>query len=65
MYVAKHDVILHPEDSAKLKDVFHDRLVNYHEIDGGHIIFFVAKDISFITEHILPEIKQYNPLPWE
>lgn len=45
-----------------MKDVLGETLVDYHEISGGHLIFFVGKDQSYFTDRILPLVQKYNPL---
>jgi hypothetical protein len=44
MYVAKHDRIIYPVDSRWARDVLGSSVVDYREIDGGHVTFMVGKD---------------------
>ena len=47
MYVGKHDTIVPASDSLWAKEQLGKAVVQYKEIDGGHSIFFVAKDATF------------------
>ena len=37
-------------------------IVEKVEIDGGHSIFMIGKNVSFINDTILPNLKKYNTL---
>jgi hypothetical protein len=37
-------------------------IVERVEVDGGHSIFMIGKNVSFINDTILPNLKKYNTL---
>lgn len=44
--VAKHDLLVKAKFSRKAREIVKDRLIDYQEIDGGHNIFMVAKEVN-------------------
>jgi len=37
-------------------------IVERVEVDGGHSIFMIGKNVSFIYDTILPNLQKYNTL---
>ena len=62
MYVAKHDRIIYPVDSRWARDVLGSSVVDYQEIDGGHVTFMVGKDQTYFLDGALSQIRKYNPI---
>ena len=46
MIVGKHDVLVAPELSRKTRSIIEERLIDYDEVNGGHNVFMIAKDVS-------------------
>jgi len=44
MYAALHDIMIYLEDSRFARDILSNNLVDYQEINGGHIVFMVGKN---------------------
>ena len=62
MYVAKHDLIVNPNDSREARDLLGPNIVEYMEIDGGHVTFMVGYNQTYFVENAMEQIKKYNPL---
>lgn len=62
LYVGKDDLVAQVEDSHWLRDQVKDALVDYQELKGGHVQFFVNKDASFFTKNIMTQIRKFNPV---
>ena len=62
MYAAKHDLIVKPEDSHWARDLIGPNIVEYLEIDGGHVTFMVGYDQSYFAQNAMNQIKKYNPI---
>jgi predicted esterase len=43
-----HDRIVYPADSQWVRDNLGSSLVDYVEVNGGHTVFFLGKDMSFV-----------------
>lgn len=61
MFSMKHDMMLSVEESRKIKDALGDS-VEYTELDGGHMTYMVAKDVSYMHKQVLVSLQQHNPL---
>ena len=57
----KYDVMLSVEESHKIRDAL-GKSVTSKELDGGHVTYFIAKDVSFMYDDILVSLSKYNPL---
>ena len=44
MYAAKHDLIVKPVDSHWARDLIGPNIVEYMEVNGGHVTFMVGYD---------------------
>mgnify|MGYP000922924255 CR=1 FL=1 len=44
MYAAVHDIMIYLEDNRFARDIISKNLVDYQEINGGHIVFMVGKN---------------------
>ena len=60
--VAKGDIAVTVKSQRELKKVAGDNLISYQEIDGGHTVFFKAKDMSWFKEEVMGKIHKYNPI---
>lgn len=61
MFSMKHDVMLRVEESRKIRDALGDG-VEYTELDGGHMTYFVGKDLDWVKEHVVTALGKYNPI---
>ena len=57
----KHDVMVKVEESRKIKETLGESVV-YTELDGGHMTYFIANDVSFMNDNILVSLSKYNPV---
>lgn len=62
VYIAKHDKIILPEDAKYSYEVLKELVVDYMEIDGGHLTFMFGKDMSYFKVNVLNQIEKFNPL---
>ena len=62
MYAAKHDLIVKPVDSHFARDLIGKNIVEYFEINGGHLSFMVGQDVTYFRENAMTQIKKYNPI---
>ena len=53
MYMAKHDKILLPEDAKYSYDSLKDAVVDFREINGGHLTFMTGKDMTYFKDNIM------------
>lgn len=63
MVAGKHDMIVYPSDTKWVRDNLGSALIGYVEANGGHTLFFLGKDMSFVQNYVLKWMKVYNPLP--
>ena len=61
MYMAKHDKLLLPQDAKYSYESLKDAVVDYREINGGHLTFMTGKDMSYFKDNVMNLIKKYNP----
>ena len=61
MFSMKHDVMLKVEESRKIRDALGPS-VAYTELNGGHMTYFVAKDIRWMYDKVLVSLNKYNPI---
>jgi predicted esterase len=62
MFTGKHDTIVYPSDSEWIRDKLGSSVVEYTQIDGGHTVYFLGKDATFVKKNILNLMNKYNPL---
>jgi len=62
LYVGKHDTLVNTENSRWLHKMLYPNIVDYWEVDGGHIQFFLADDVTYWTERAMKLIKRFNPI---
>lgn len=62
MYMAKHDKILMPVDAKYSYDSLKGAVVDYREINGGHLTFMTGKDMTYFKDNIMNLMQKYNPL---
>ena len=60
LFVGKHDCGVVKEVSLRTKEMLGDAVVSYHETNGGHNIFMLAKDQYLFKTEGLRLIKKYN-----
>ena len=65
MFVGKYDTLADKKDAEWTRDQIGDQVIHYQEIDGGHMTFIVAEDMSWWTETAMDLIREYQPLWWE
>ena len=41
---------------------FKQNVVEYKEIEGGHLQFLIGKDEDYFTNHILGWMNKFNPI---
>ena len=63
LYVGVNDLIVDPVDSHWVRDeIGKETIVDYKEMPGGHLQFFVGKDSSYFTKNAMNLLKKYNPI---
>ena len=64
LYAAKNDILVDIKDTRKTVDFIqkggNSTLVDYHEIEGGHLTFFMGKDVSYFENRALKLIERFN-----
>ena len=54
LYVGMDDLIVSPKDSHWVRDQLGpDTVVDYLEVPGGHLQFFVGSDASYFTKNAM------------
>ena len=61
MYVGRHDRIVNPVTSRWARDKFGQAIVDYEEIDGGHVTFMIGKNQDYFRNRAMSLIQKYNP----
>lgn len=56
----RHDLMTKIEDVRLTIQILSKLIVESKEVDGGHLVFSVGKNASFIFENVLPNLKKYN-----
>jgi hypothetical protein len=57
-----NDQLTYIDDVQELvANMKNNNLVEYIEVDGGHLFPFLSKNMSFFEENIMRNIKYYNP----
>ena len=49
MYSAKDDIIVKIEDTRSYRDILGSQIVDYQEIDGGHMTFVTGKNVTYFS----------------
>lgn len=62
MFNGRDDKIVTQEDSRWARDILGEAVVDFQEIPGGHLSFFVSRDQTYFQVNALNLIKKYNPL---
>lgn len=62
MYNGRDDKIVSQEDSRWARDTLGEVVVDFEEIQGGHLSFFVSRNQTYFQVNALNIIKKYNPL---
>lgn len=62
LYYGKHDIIMLPENSLKARELLGDSVVDFQEIEGGHMAFFVSRNQTYFQENAMNLIKKYNKI---
>ena len=62
LFVGKHDVGVSLEVAHLAKEMLGKAVISYHEVDGGHNIFSIAKNQNLFKSEGLSLIKKYNIL---
>jgi len=63
MFVGKNDKLADPTDAEWTRNTIGSDVFHYQEINGGHLTFFIAKDMTWFNEDLMDLIKEYQPLP--
>ena len=53
MYVARHDLIVTPEDSKWARELIGPSVIDYMEVDGGHVTFMLGYDQTYFKENAM------------
>ena len=56
----KNDLITVPEDNRVTINMLGSAIVENLEVDGGHIVFMVGKNASYINTTVLPNLIKYS-----
>ena len=59
LITAKHDNLVWPVYSRKTRETIKDRLIGYDEINGGHNVYFIGKDVSW-SKNMIAHLDAYN-----
>ena len=63
LYVGMNDLIVNPVDSHWVRDQLgNDTIVDYKEMPGGHLQFFIGADASYFKKNAIELLKEYNPI---
>ena len=58
-----NDLIVNPVDSHWVRDQLgNDTIVDYKEMPGGHLQFFIGTDASYFKKNAIELLKEYNPI---
>lgn len=60
--MGKDDEMVSTEQSEKVRDLLGDLVVDWTVIPGGHMAFFVSKQVDFFTDNAMNLISRYNPV---
>jgi len=63
MFQGKADKLADPEDAEWARDTIGADVFHYQEIEGGHMTFFIAKDMTWFTQDVMSILRDYQPLP--
>lgn len=63
MFEGKADKLADPKDAKWTADTIGKSIVHFEEIEGGHLTFMVAKDMSYWTGNVMKILGEYQPLP--
>lgn len=56
----KHDLITVPEDNRETISKLGKAVVEDVLIDGGHVVFMIGKNASYINTTIIPNLIKYS-----
>jgi len=59
MFVGKADKLADPEDAAWARKTIGNAVVRYQMVEGGHMTFFIAKDMTWFTQDVMNIVKEY------
>lgn len=62
LYVGNTDTIVTTKDSRWAHKALGDAVVDYREVNGGHLQFFLTEDASYFTDNAMRMIRKYNPI---
>jgi hypothetical protein len=62
MFVGKYDRLADPADAEWTLEALGESVISYQEIDGGHLTFFIAKDMTYFNHDVMDILRYYQPL---
>jgi len=62
MFEGKADKLADPIDAAWTRDTIGKSVIHYEEIEGGHLTFMVAKDMTYWSESVMIILQKYQPI---
>lgn len=63
MIVGKADKLADPQDAEWTRDTIGKAVIHYQEVEGGHLTFMIAKDMTYWTTDVMNILNTYSPLP--
>lgn len=62
MFEGKADKLADPIDAKWTADTIGKSIVHYQEIEGGHLTFMIAKDMSYWSNDVMSILQKYQPV---
>jgi hypothetical protein len=62
MFEGKADKLADPIDARWTRDTIGKSVFHYEEIEGGHLTFMVAKDMTYWTTGVMGILNKYQPV---
>jgi len=59
MIVGDLDLLAVEADAEEIRDILAHVVEHYEVINGGHLTFFVGKDMSYVKKTVLPFVDKY------
>ena len=63
IFTGKYDILADLTDARWTRDQLKENVVQYEEIEAGHLTFLVGKDMSYFSHDVMELLQHYHPLP--
>lgn len=60
IFEGKLDSLAIPDLQELYSELHGSNILEYHEVEGGHRVFFSGQDLSWFLDVAVPRIKKYN-----